>query len=335
MIKRGRILRDTNAGAGLISVDGQKYELQLEKHWDCDALPELGAVVEIELDDSGQLIAAWAVDEKELMKEQAAKVFDKTKQTILVTYESLSASVGKPVLIATLAVFLGWFIFNSVSIKITANSSASFTFWEMLSFAGTSNLLELMSNATSDGLNMYHLLAIAALGGPFLFLFWKNPLAYFGNCLALALMLFFAISSYLSIQDQWEASKQTMSAFGGTGTRNMMDSFAKEMMNEFWKYTSFGLGVYLASLGSLYLAFVGVKNYLLSLAKGGMGMRNSGASGSGRRSGRKSHQPSSVPVGNEMKNRPAKSIELTCPACNASYDSGDAFCGSCGNKLSA
>lgn len=55
--KRGKILRDTSAGLGLLIVEGQQYPFSLNHLWKSDLLPQVGMVVEAEFNREGQLIA--------------------------------------------------------------------------------------------------------------------------------------------------------------------------------------------------------------------------------------------------------------------------------------
>ena len=41
-MKRGRILRDTNSGPGIVSVDGTQKSFSLEQHWRSATPPKVG-----------------------------------------------------------------------------------------------------------------------------------------------------------------------------------------------------------------------------------------------------------------------------------------------------
>ena len=54
MNHRGRILRDTNAGPGIVSLDGKQFSFTLETLWMSDIPPRPGMVVEASFRRAGQ-----------------------------------------------------------------------------------------------------------------------------------------------------------------------------------------------------------------------------------------------------------------------------------------
>ena len=71
MTKRGKVLRDANAGPGLLMVEGQQYPFTLEGVWKSEVPPKPGLVVEVDFDSTGQVTGITAVPESQLAKEQA------------------------------------------------------------------------------------------------------------------------------------------------------------------------------------------------------------------------------------------------------------------------
>ena len=55
--KRGKILRDTSAGPGLLIVEGQQYPFSRNQLWKSDLPPQVGMVVEAEFNREGKLTA--------------------------------------------------------------------------------------------------------------------------------------------------------------------------------------------------------------------------------------------------------------------------------------
>ena len=55
--KRGKILRDTSAGRGLLIVEGQQYPFSRNQLWKSDLPPQVGMVVEAEFNREGKLTA--------------------------------------------------------------------------------------------------------------------------------------------------------------------------------------------------------------------------------------------------------------------------------------
>src|SRR5208282_313330 len=71
MTKRGKILRDTSAGNGLVVVDGQQYPFMLEGIWRSAVPPAVGMTVDAEFNDAGQIVSLLVVQDSQLTKEQA------------------------------------------------------------------------------------------------------------------------------------------------------------------------------------------------------------------------------------------------------------------------
>ena len=101
MGQRGRILRDTRNGTGLVSANGSQYEFTLEGVWKSDVSARTDMVVEFELDATGKVVSIFAVSESDLAKEKAEKAALMVKEKGLAVFNDLAARVGKPVLIAT------------------------------------------------------------------------------------------------------------------------------------------------------------------------------------------------------------------------------------------
>lgn len=332
MIKRGRVVRDTNAGEGLISCEGKQYPFNLESNWDCDLTPRQNMVVDIEFDHEGKFVAAWAVDEKELAKEQASLLINETKQKAATLYTQIESLVGRPVLAATAALIVGWFMLNTLVIDIGfTKQTLAFNFWQLLGIVNNANNVQalMMGGFTGGSKGIYGLLCIAALAGPFLYIFWKHPLAHLGNCLALALVLIVLGSAYMTIHEQMEASKQAMGFFGG----DKAQSFADKAIDEAMKMVKFGLGAYVWALASLYLAYVGISKYLVSAAMSRLSDTTSSTS-TRRPSGRRSANRASVPQASAASATPSVASSHNCPSCNTASEANAAFCSECGFKLS-
>lgn len=342
MSNRGRILRDTNSGNGLIVADGKQYELVLEKNWDSDTVPKIGMVVEVELNEQNQLSAAWPVDEAELAKEQASLILNETKKRVTSGYNHLATAVGKPVLLATVALILGWFIFKLFSISIKGGfmptSGIELTFWQSLSIINNLDNIQSLIGGGSKGI--YGFLCIVAIAGPFLFIFWKHPLAHLGNCLALLLMIIVAGSAYMTYADQIAASQEALSKIGGGFGASMAKKMTEGLLENLMKSVDIGLGAHLSVIASLYLAYVGITKYLIASASSYI-PESTNTSSTRRSSARKSTQTAfaaktDVPVHNQFSTTPLNAASTTrknCSGCNAVTESEAVFCGECGIKI--
>ena len=74
MKKRGKILRDTSAGPGLVMAEGQQYTFSLEGMWRSPEAPRVGMVTDVEFDDDSSVRTLTLVPESQLAKEQAEAV---------------------------------------------------------------------------------------------------------------------------------------------------------------------------------------------------------------------------------------------------------------------
>lgn len=68
--KRGRILRDTGVGPGLLTVEGIQYTFQLEGMWRSEVPPRAGMAVDVVFDRTGAPATVCAVSEGQVAKEQ-------------------------------------------------------------------------------------------------------------------------------------------------------------------------------------------------------------------------------------------------------------------------
>jgi hypothetical protein len=57
MTKKGRVLRDTSAGEGLVFVEGNQYPFRLEGMWRSEYAPKTNMAVDVDFDDAGKIIA--------------------------------------------------------------------------------------------------------------------------------------------------------------------------------------------------------------------------------------------------------------------------------------
>lgn len=277
MGQRGRILRDTGNGTGLVSANGNQYEFTLEGVWRSDLAPRQDMVVEFDLDAAGKVVSIFAVSDSDLAKEkaeQAAKIAREqtekaalmVKEKGLAVFNDVAARVGKPVLIATGIVIVCWFYLSALDIKGLA--AMKITFWQMLGVVNASGGMDTLQSVAMQDKGIYGLLGILALAGPFIAQLWKNPLAHLGNALPLLLMLLVGSLFYLEIHGSVDVAVEQASALGG-GNDQMKEHFrrmAEKMLEEALKAVRIGVGAYIALAASTYLAFVGLTKYLAAKA---------------------------------------------------------------------
>ena len=59
--KRGKVLRDTSQGSGLLIVEGQQFPFSLADLWKSPQPPKIGMIVEAEFNRHGKLVAIRAI----------------------------------------------------------------------------------------------------------------------------------------------------------------------------------------------------------------------------------------------------------------------------------
>ncbi len=70
MQQRGKILRDTHSGTGLIIVDGRQHAFTLEGIWRSSEAPAVNMTVDAQFDETGTLTALFAVPDAQLAREK-------------------------------------------------------------------------------------------------------------------------------------------------------------------------------------------------------------------------------------------------------------------------
>jgi len=260
MKKRGRILRDTSAGPGLIVVDGQQYPFQLEGIWRSEITPRPGLVADVDFREDGSITAITAVAESQLAKEQTEQAMAMAREKGSALVSSAVAKFGMPTLVATGLLIIGWFFLTTISYNAGFVGKMDFTFWRILSFINASNAMEALSTMSGKGsTGFYGFLAIVALAGPFLAYFWKDKRAQLGGTLPLLFMLLVALLVRHAISSAAGGGSSEMAA---QVPSEMLDMARKEMM----KAISIGMGAYLSLLAALYLGFISVKKFLVARA---------------------------------------------------------------------
>lgn len=261
MTQRGRVLRDTSAGPGLLAIEGKQYSFTLEGAWRSDVPPKVGMVVTVDLAPDGTVRAVSAVPESQLAREQAELAMVAARERGSALASSMVARFGLPSLMALGALIVGWFFLATVSIR-TPLGGTSFTFWQVLGIAHSAgNGFDALAQNLGGGggsTGIYGLVAIVALVAPFVHHFWKDRRAVLGGVLPLAFMLLVLLVVRHNLNSGFEAA-------GSSGAGPFGD-FARQAREEAMKAVSMGLGAYVALLASVYFAGAAVRRFLVSRA---------------------------------------------------------------------
>jgi hypothetical protein len=257
MTKRGKILRDTSAGTGLLVVENQQYPFSLEGVWNSQTPPAAGMTVDVDFDAAGQISSIRAVTDAQLAKEKTDAAVAVAKEKGAAIASGVVAKVGLPNLIALALLLIGWFFLSAVSIK-TPLGSMSYTFWQLLGFVNAKNAFDVMMQAGTEKFSsgIYGLLGFIAIVAPFVQYFWKDKRAILGGVLPLLFMLFVGIMAHSGYN----------SALGAGTGGDPNDPMVKQIRDQISQAISIGFGVYLSALASLYFAGMGVKNFIAANA---------------------------------------------------------------------
>ncbi len=235
MTKRGRVLRDTTSGPGLLMMEGQQYRFSLEGVWKSETPPKPGVVVDVELDARGKVQG--------------------------ITVVSLVTRSVMPSLAAAGLLSAACFLLTAASIQVPFPGKLEFTFWQILAFLNAGSIPQLLDGNRSPGAGVYGLVAILALLGPLIHHFWKDKRALLGGLLPLAFMVVVGIALRGGIH-------------GALGSGNEGSADVGKQTHEAMKAVSLGLGTYLSILASLYFAFTSAKGFLVATASEGQGQES-------------------------------------------------------------
>ena len=263
---RGKIMRDTNSGPGIVFVEGVQKPFTLESHWRSGTPPKVEAVVEVTLDDTGNTVSVEVVEEAALAKEQAKKALNFASENGKQYFALLLARVGAPTLVATALLLIGWIFLAALSVRISASFGSSITFYEVLKLANAGGNLDALGAMPYASAGLYGLAMWIALLAPLVSHFHGNKYLTLGYCAPLAFTLLVTLNIYLSIKASVdEAQKMTQGLFGKQFGK-MMESMSSEVFASTLKALSLGFGTYLTGAIALYLTYVGVKKFLASNA---------------------------------------------------------------------
>jgi hypothetical protein len=257
MTYRGRVLRDTSIGPGLLNVDGKQVSFTLEDKWQSEIPPRTGMVVDVVINSQGVVESVRAVSENQIAKEQAQQALAGARQQSTVIAGNLKARFGLPMLIAIAALLVGWFFLNSMSI---VEAHVDLTFWQILGPVGNVEaFMRTLSGDAASGSGVFKLLAIAALVGPFLSYFWKDRRASLAGMLPMLLMILVSVLI-------WHNANHAIDQMVGHPMANnpALEKARQIAMENFMKQFEIGVGAYLSFAAGAYLGFIGVRKYLVS-----------------------------------------------------------------------
>jgi len=255
---RGKILRDTSTGTGIVFINGEQKPFKLEQHWRSSTAPLVNQTVDVELAASGAIANLTVVDETALAKEQAQRVAGQAAVQVRQLSNHLLATVGPISLGSVLLLLLSWTWFNFVTISISQGYSEGASLYDVLKLANAGEGLSAMGGFKHASSGMYGWVMWAAAILPLLPYFFKHKLAWLANFAPLAFMVTVAYAIYSAIQKQVSTASSIGGMFGGVQAQQMAQKMASEMVNAALHAMSLGLGFYISAVIAIYFCYIGI-----------------------------------------------------------------------------
>lgn len=255
MKKRGKILRDTSAGSGLLIVEGQQYPFSLGGAWRSNLPPAAGMPVEVEFGSGGEILAIRCIPESPQTGEtpEAMAVVREVGGALI---SKLVARFGSSRLMAFGLLLVSWFCLSAFSIQMPYGSF-SFTFWDCLRFLNSQSGLEAaMAGARNQpGPGFLGLVALSSLAGPFLHEFWKDKRAFLAGLLPLVFMATVALLVRAHIRGS--VGQVANGPFG---------ELARQLRDEVVAAVSMGFGAYLGGGVSVFFGAIALRRFTAETA---------------------------------------------------------------------
>ncbi len=242
MIKRGTILRDTSAGPGLVSVDGQHFQFSSEIPFRLAAAAIPGLAVDVEFAPDCRIVSIAAAEAR-TSGSSSASVAHSSNEFLF----TIVSRLGLPNLTASLFLVICWTLLTSMSVQ-TLFGKLNFSFWELLGFLNSGSGWEAVFQGRGGmSTGIYGLLAILIAATPYTYAVWKDRRSQLCGLLPLLFMAYVGLMLRSSLHG----------AFGATAEgpfAEVQRQAQEEMMNA----VSIGWGAVLSGLVCLYFAAAGL-----------------------------------------------------------------------------
>jgi hypothetical protein len=266
MKKRGKILRDTSGGAGLLMIEGQQFPFTLEGMWRSEQAPRTGMTVEAQFEPDGTIAGLNPVSDAQLAREQSEVALAAARAKGGELASGLVARLGVPTLAALALLAAAWFGLNTVVVNVGPQFSLGLSFWKLLGVLNSPMGVMSGLNGAGAGAGLYGLFAMLALAAPAAPHVWGDRRAHLGALMPLAFMLLVAFLFYNGIGNAVGDARGAAASFGGAEAASMVAGMQQSMLREAMRAVSLGVGFYLACAASLYFAVTGAIKYLAARA---------------------------------------------------------------------
>lgn len=261
---RGRILRDTNNGLGLLNLGGRQVPFSLEANWRGHIAPVVQMTVDVVLDGAGNAVTVVPVSDKDVAQEKLKAIsgdLSKKLQDQMPMVKTYAHAIGIPVLIAMGFLLVSWIWLSIVTVRINASSSQSATMFDVLRLINTGGNLQSFGNSYSGSSGIYGFICVLTMLAPAAPTFIRHRYitsAYFAPLLFLLILGF---TAYMKLRSFAEVARESMGGFGGGA---QMANIANAMMDQIFAAVSIGFGTYISLAAALFLAVHGGIKFLAS-----------------------------------------------------------------------
>jgi hypothetical protein len=274
--RRGRVLRDTAVGDGLVFVDGDTYPFQLERLWRSEIAPRVNMAVDVEFGPDARIQSIRAVPGAQLFGDQTAHALDAAQSAARKMAAELNQRgapalqqairrVGGPKLIAVCALALGWYSMHFLIINLGTLGKLSLTFHDVLKILNsdilngdfTAILMAPSQNPlAAQAAGMYGFAAFTAAVIPLITPFLKDRRFQLADA---APLLVLGVVAAVACSQITSAIHGAQSALGelGAGGAAQTQQFGQQIRQGIASAVSVGLGTYASIIASIYLAASG------------------------------------------------------------------------------
>jgi hypothetical protein len=278
---KGRVLRDTTHGDGLMSVEGNQYTFRLEGMWKSDIAPKVNMQVEVDFDDAGTVVAVRGIDPGAAAREQAAQMAAKASETTkkfaaelqakggpmmekaMPVVQRYTALIGVPTLIALVVIFFGWFIFSTLVIEVFGRETV--TFYQVMGLLNNPETgIEALGSGRRPGTGIYGLVTLLAFLAPVVPHFVSIRQLWFLYFAPIGWMALAYVIGRWKISSAISAGSDDFSGFPGVDAEEFareMREMQEQMMDAIGEQISLGFGAWIAIAAGLYLGYLGYTRY--------------------------------------------------------------------------
>ncbi len=250
---RGKVLRDTSRGNGLLIAEGRQFQFTLEDQWGGDSAPAVNQTVDMAFDAEGRLTRVMPVDSSQLATERTRKAMLIAKSEGGRWFTQATTKLDRGAAVGALLLLLGTTFFSFFSVRLMGAHAVDLSFYDLLGFINGGNI-QMALMGRGSGVGVYGILWAAAVFGPLLPSLWRARRAKWMFFMPMALWLGALLGGTVSLQRAMNTGRELAGFIGGPSAR----SLGNDMAMGVWNNTTLGVGFYLSLAVAIYFTVRGV-----------------------------------------------------------------------------